>query len=80
MAYIVEKEGWITEKAVLKIEGDRDGNVTSWGTQYFCSECNSKLTGKEQFCPNCGVALEETIKEESPGPFHDRIDRRHWHI
>lgn len=74
MAYIKEKEGWVTKKAVLKFEGDCNGNVTSWGTQYFCSACNAKLTGREKFCPQCGSPLEKIIREESAGPFPNRIN------
>lgn len=74
MAYIKVKEGWEARKSEWKFEADRNGNVTSWMTQYFCSSCEAKLSGTEKFCPRCGAALEAVVKEASDGPFPNRIN------
>ena len=74
MAYIKVKEGWETRKSEWKFEADRNGNVTSWTTQYCCSSCEVRLSGTEKFCPQCGVTLDDVVKEGSDGPFPNRIN------
>jgi hypothetical protein len=31
--------------------------------EYFCSQCNSKVSAVDKFCKNCGAELEEIVSE-----------------